>query len=208
MKKVLFLGLLLFGLTFSLFFSQSANAVSLNIAQDADVTLNGVFYYGGWEGAYAGTKETVVDGIFLPKGHEWDKGTVYWNYYYGPGQNIQIDLGNTFIIDSFIVQADDNDSYKLYYMNLDTNNWDLAWDIPAVGGWGLQTRPNVNDNTERYYLSSAITTNALKLEGGNTDQWYSVSEVQAFGIPTPEPSSLILGFMSLAGMLGIRRRRA
>jgi hypothetical protein len=211
LKKVLFFKLLLLGLILNLFLSQSANAISLNVAKDANITLNGIFYSGGWASAHAGIKETIVDGIFLPRGQEWDIGTVYWNYNYGntpeTRQNIQIDLGNTYIIDSFIVQTDNNDTYKLYYKNLDTNNWDLAWDIPAPGGWGLQIRPNVSSDTQRYYLSFAIRTNALKIEGGTTDQWYSVSEVQAFGIPTPEPSSMILSFMSLAGLLGLKRRR-
>lgn len=199
----LMFGILLLGLT-----SAAVKAAELtNVAINKPVTLNGVFYYGGWPGAYAGSKETVVDGQFMSQSHEWDMGTVYWNYYYGPDQSIDVDLNGVFKINSFIVQADDNDQYLLYYKNLNTNQWDLAWDIPAVGGWGMQTRPDKSDNSQQYVLPSEIMTNALRIKGGQTDQWYSVSELQAFGAPVPEPSSVLLGLMSLGGLLGLRRKK-
>ena len=137
-----------------------------------------------WAGANPAPASTVTDGIFLPTSQEWDTNTVFWNANdVGPNNNIQIDLGNTFKIDSFIVQADDNDDYAIFYKNLEQsgNAWNLAWDVPAVGGWGLQTRPD-NDNITRYILPTPIVTNQLEIYGGsNSDGMYAVSEVQAFG---------------------------
>jgi hypothetical protein len=208
MKSYLTVKIFILGLILSLFITPSAKAASLNVAEGANVTLNGTFFVEGWAGAYSVIKQTVVDGIFMPKSQEWDKGSVWWNTDLGPGQNIQLDLGQTFNIESLIVQADDNDSYVLQYKNMQTGNWDLAWNIPVAGGWGMQTRPNSNDDTERYILSVPIITNALRISAGSQgDGWYSVSEIQAFGTPTPEPSSLILGFLSIGGLLGLKRRK-
>jgi hypothetical protein len=70
-----------------------------------------------------------------------------------------------------IAQVDDNDDYELYYWDLSRNSWKLLWYIPnynIYNGsdlWGMQTRPNPYDNSERYMLSSPIVTNALMLKG-------------------------------------------
>jgi hypothetical protein len=81
-------------------------------------------------------------------------------------QYLTINLNGPYTIDSLIAQADDNDAYKLYYWNLGSSNWDLAWYVPAVGGWGLQTRPNASNDSEKYLLPAPIVTNKFKLEGG------------------------------------------
>lgn len=69
------------------------------------------------------------------------------------------------------MQADDNPGYLLYYWDLVTNEWLLAWDVPNYDeyGWGMRTRPNPSDDTERYVLPSPIVTNALKFEGNMSE---------------------------------------
>ncbi len=49
----------------------------------------------------------------------------------------------------------------------------------------MLTRPNANDNSARYYLSTPILADALRIEGvpDLSDRLFSVSEVQAFGVP-------------------------
>jgi len=181
-------------------------AISDNVAFNANVTLNGTFFTGGWGSGLTVLGSTLVDDVFFPRSTQWDQGAVWWDSHNTTGQSIIIDLGGTYTIDSFIVQADDNDAYKLYYRDLGTSSWLLAWDIPVVGGWGMQTRPNVLDDSERYFLPALIVTNALMFEGDlqNSDRYFSVSEIQAFGVPEPA-TLLFLGF-GLLGLLGLRKR--
>ena len=86
---------------------------------------------------------------------------------------------------------DDNDAYKLYYWDISSSSWQLVWDVPNYdvvpdpANWGMQTRPNPDDDTERYMLASPIVTNALKFEGNMADtgdKLFSVSEIQAYGV--------------------------
>lgn len=170
----------------TLFFTLSAHAVVTNVALDADVQLEGsAFFTNGWGGGWIVDESTVVDGTFLPRRTQWDRGAVWWDSHDAQDRSITIDLGATYIIESFIVQADDNDGYNLYYRDIDTNTWELAWAVPAIGGWGMQTRPNRYSYTQRYVLAAPIVTDALMFEGNLSwgDRYFSVSEIQAFGEP-------------------------
>jgi len=181
-----------------------------NVALNKSVTLaGGNFFENGWGGTTVVSPDTVVDGLFLPRSTQWDQGAVWWDSNDGAQRSVMINLLGTFSIESFIVQADDNDAYKLYYWNLNSSEWLLAYLVPAIGGWGMQTRPDPTDNTERYLSGAPITTNALKFEGFGGDLLYSVSEIQAYGTAVPEPTLLILLCSGLLGLLGfgIRFRR-
>ena len=207
MKKINLRSIGVFTIIFALLMSPSLAVSDSNVALNQPVTLNGEFFTGGWVGGYPVDKATVVDGIFLPRSQEWDMGAVWWNTAYGGGgQNIVIDLQGNFSIESFIVQADDNDSYNVSYWDLNSNAWVLAYLLPAVGGWGMQTRPNPFDNSERYILGVPITTNALRIEADSGDGWYSVSEIQAYGTAVSEPATILLVCSGLLGLLGFRRR--
>ena len=172
--------------------SQASPSVT-NVALGKTVTLNGQFYNGGWSGGTGPVSpSTLVDGKFFAKNWRWDQNTVWWGRW--DTGKVEIDLNGTYTIESLVIQADDNDSYKLYYKDLDTGNWEIAWNVPnydvypSSSNWGMQTRPNVYDNSERYKLPKPITTNALMFTHDSGDGWYSVSEIQAFGYPAiPDP---------------------
>jgi hypothetical protein len=160
-----------------------------NVALGKPLVLNGD--YGvlvnnccGWDPSDPVAPATsLVDGTFLPVSHIWQDDSVWWDATnLGSANNsIEIDLMLDHFIDGFIVQADDNDAYRIEY--LDTmNSWISAWEIPVVGGFGMQTRPNTADNAEVFALPTPIQTDRLRFTAVSGDGFYGVSEIQAFGV--------------------------
>jgi hypothetical protein len=158
----------------------------INVALNADVTLNGGSFFVG--GGLTVSENTLVDGVFLPRGTQWDQGSIWWVSSDNVDRYIIINLGYVYRIESVIVQADDNDSYLLYYRDMKNSGWKLACHIPNYDMYldqttmGMQTRPNPNDDSMRYVLPQQIVTDELMLRGavGEGDRRFSVSEIQAF----------------------------
>jgi len=177
-----------------------------NLALNKPVTLNGSFFTGGWGSGLTVLANTVTDGTFLPRSTQWDQGAVWWDTGNATApQNMVIDLGGPVTINSLIVQGDDNDGYLVEYY--DGSSWQTAWDVPAVGGWGMQTRPDPTDDTAAYTLPSPITASELRISGVGGDSLYSISEVQAFGSSVPEAASTApLLFGACSGLMLLARR--
>lgn len=157
-----------------------------------------------WTGsASLAAQSSIVDGAFVPEGQTWNTGSWWWDE--DPSVNATplvttIHLNQLYTIDSFSVQADDNDSYRLEYW--DGAAWQLGWDIPTQPSFGLVTRNSG-------LLSSSITTDFLRFTATGGDNYYAVSEIQAFGVAAvPEPSTyaLMLGGLGMVGYLARRRR--
>lgn len=175
-----------------------------NVALNKPATAVGSgFYSGPTSIVCAGTPEGVSaanDGVFHRETDCWLNG-VAWN---GKDNSIDIDLNGTFLIDAAIVQADDNDTYELQYRGIDNlyHDW---WAIGAISSWGLVTRPNA-DQVTRQSLASVEAT-GLRIFATGGDELYAVSEVQVYGSPVPEPSSLMLLGSGLAAFAGTLRRK-
>ena len=183
-------------------FAGSAKASLTNVALNADISI---------EGSYNGNSaalSTVVDGEFRPRSINWQNGTVYWN---GTSTYITIDFDNTYKIESFVVQADDNDAYIIEYW--DGDSWELAWNVPNYDsyGSGMQTRPNPADDTQVYTLDNPIVTNSIRFKANpaSGDNCYSVSEIQAYGsIAVPAPGAVLLGTFGCGIARRFRRDRS
>lgn len=191
-KSVLLIGLL-----------ASASAFAdVNIALNKPVTLNGGGWnQGGWGGGILAPASSVNDGLFKPEGHQWDTDTVWWDGDMNTGAEIVIDLGSTISIASFVIQADNNDTYRVEYQS-GGGSWTTAWSVPmALNGGGLSTR-NVT-------LDSPILADTLRITAITGDNWYSVSEFQAFGQPVPEPETYALMLAGLGlTLIAASRKRA
>ena len=151
-------------------------------------------------GSTASNLSSPVDGVFEPEAQQWNSGSFWWDE--DPTVNQApvtwvVQLDQAYTVDRFVVQADDNDSYLLEYW--DGGAWQTAFAVPFDFSFGLQTRDSGT--------VGLITTDRYRFTATAGDNYYSVSEIQAFQA-VPEPgvwAMMIIGF----GLVGhvLRRRR-
>ncbi len=146
--------------------------------------------------------DRVVDGHFLANGTQWNSGTWWWDQ--SPAVNsgqveTTIDLAERFSLSKFVIQVDGNDRYRLEYW--DGQGWKEAWTSPAGGKAGLVTIASPT--------LTGIVTNRLRFTAAEGDDYYSVSEIQAWGVAVPEPATwaLLLAGTALVGGAAQRSRR-
>jgi hypothetical protein len=147
---------------------------------------------------------TVYDGVFAPEHQQWNDGSFWWdadtpNNLAGPPVSLTLNLKGWYSIDKFTIQADDNDEYIVQYWT--GSIWKNAWDLLPVGGVGLTTSSTAVPTFE---------TDALRILGGpDSDKYYAVSELQAFGAAVPEPATwamMLLGVGVIGAGLRMQRR--
>lgn len=170
-----------------------------NIALGKTVTAIGV--YGTSEGTWTyyppAMATSLTDGLFAPEQQQWNKDSLWWNGRKNPANEIYIDLGGLFRIDNFVVQADNNDVYRIDYKN-NSGDWLTAHTVNSVASWGLVTRD--------IDLDTSIWGNALRFVAISGDAFHAVTEIQAFGVAdVPEPSPAIL---IIAGLLATSLARS
>jgi hypothetical protein len=152
--------------------------------------------------ASGASPSTLTDGVFRPAGTQWQSGTVWWS---GTSTVLQIDLDGPVELSGAIVQADNNDTYRLWYRDLATGTYAELWTVAAVGGAGMRTRPDPTDNTEIHFLPAPVITDAIRIAAIGGDGAYSLSEVQVWGVvPAPGAAAVLLA----AGRCARRRRAA
>lgn len=147
------------------------------------------------------TLSTLTDGVFRPAGTQWQNGTVWWS---GASVMLQVDLDGAVELSGAIVQADNNDTYRMWYRDIVTGTYSELWTIAAVGGAGMRTRPDPADNTEVHFFAAPVVADTIRIAAIGGDGAYSLSEVQVWGVvPGPGAAALLLAVGGCAG----RRRR-
>ena len=156
-------------------------------------------------GSSLAAQSSIVDDAFVPEQQQWNTGSWWWDE--DPSVNASavvttIHLSQLYTIDSFTVQADNNDTYRLEYW--DGSAFQLAWNIPAIAGFGLMTRTSGP--------LPSFSTDLLRFTATGGDNYYSVSEIQADGFATadavPEPATILLLGSGLVGVARRYRKRA
>jgi hypothetical protein len=188
----------------------TAQTAPFNVAQGAAVNLSGEFFteYVDWRDDYPDGSpaspaliDSVVDGVFLAENTQWDQDTLWWDEWGQDPATVHIDLGAKFWIDRFVLQADNNDAYEVVYFDDGSPEW-VRFD--PMNAWGMMTRPEA-------LLPDPVVTRYLSLRGAGGDNYFSISEFQAFGGPigdlaVPEPSTILLLALGIGGLIGLRLR--
>jgi hypothetical protein len=117
-----------------------AGATPVNVAAGGVVTVSGALGviatppWGDSSVHPVAPLASLVDGVYLTDGTEWQSGTIWWDEA-NPGSannQVQIDLGGTFLISWLRLQADNNDKYFIYYRD-EHGVWD---GYGHFGEWG------------------------------------------------------------------------
>ncbi|MCW6532024.1 MULTISPECIES: PEPxxWA-CTERM sorting domain-containing protein [Sphingomonas] len=183
--------------------ADAANVIPSNWSSITAPVGDGVLRPGSpWgPGSNAPALDRIVDGIFAPEQHQWNNDSFWWDQtqtvspYY-----ITIQLNHSFSFDRLVLQGDDNDNYLVEYWS--GGAWHSAFTAAAVNSFGLITRDSG--------ILPSFSTDRFRLSAFGGDQYYAISEFQAFagGGGVPEPATwamMILGLGAIGAAL--RRRR-
>jgi len=188
-------------------------ASAANVATGATVSTDGTGLFqpdGTWGTGSPAPLSSVVDGVLVADGQQWNLGTVFW---IGDANSVTLTLAGAASVSSIWLQGDNNDAYAISYEDL-AGHWiglgsvsphgsvDPAYNGGAGVYWGM--------GVGRFTLSSPVDALALRITATG-DAYYAVSEIQANGqfLPAvPEPTSALLMLAGLGALGAAARRRA
>lgn len=132
---------------------------------------------GGWCCGQLAEASTVTDGQFLPIGQQWNIDTVFWHSLKPWLVQLRVELDDVpMCITSVTLQGDNNDTYRIRGRTAAGHWYPLANMRPVngIGGMGVKMKVFAEPSAPVYAIGVAAIAG---------DSYYSVSELQATGIP-------------------------
>ena len=145
-----------------------------NIAFGKTVWAEGEFFTGGFGTGRQVDFSSLVDGVFFPAGRAFDKGPIWWDEDMDAIDNfLEVYLGGVFKVRKIVIQVDNNDDYRITWLDLKNGVQTIVVVPPDVTGMAPPVTVYVDAITDSFTISNNAS--------GFGDGLYSVSEFQAFG---------------------------
>ncbi|GJJ03071.1 hypothetical protein RugamoR64_36090 [Duganella rhizosphaerae] len=186
-----------------------------NVAYLADVTTygDGIGDSAGaaWGGGMA-RLDSVTDGAFNPIGQQWNFDSVYWS---GTQSGVTITLARAALVDRLVLEADNNDDYRIEFLDRD-RVWQSLTTVDT-------DRNPPGQNLFGATLATPVVARAFRISASG-DNHYSIAEFQAMGawvaddgpvvlpvtpgdpLPVPEPATYLMLAAGLAVLAFAGRR--
>ncbi|WFS61971.1 PEP-CTERM sorting domain-containing protein [Pseudodesulfovibrio thermohalotolerans] len=177
-------------------------------------------------GTFMNGVDNITDGYVPYEGYNWmSSESTYFKAYDGDLEEIVFDLGDLYKVDDMLLSVDNNDTYYMEYLNEASGLWVNLFTIQNEYGeiyGGLDTMTTYEGGEYVAGIDFAsVETRYLKFwadpanDSSVGDRNFAIGEIQAFGEivqngqtpPVPEPSTMLLLGIGIAGIAWAGRRR-